>query len=753
MKKIIGTLILIGLTAMMLSPWVVGRQNLPETNGDPIFVNVYTVPRYPIGANWINGLGGDIIKIYAEVTGVDPGNGADILQINSQFCNRESCDYNSDFFDMVHVTGNLWMYQLPGDGINKWEYYEASCNTSMYVSFQIVAENATAGFEGFKWYPGPDDTGHVKIYPAFPPSQINATTASIKDTMWTGESFWVNGTSNYWNSTSYPNDFSKLLPADECPVKVKVGDNVVPGKTDIKGNYSVQITAPSVPGNYDVEVTISNYTANRNVSCVQTNIEQVQVNSHKLNISLALNSTTALPIRPLYANGTVKLDGVPVPAGYQVNVSIAGGNYWLVNTIADGRYSASINTPSAVGNYTVNASVRHAGFNLVAWNTTGITVVAVPIPDLVVTNADISVFGNLVEGQSLKLNATVFNKGIAPAVDAMINITLDDALLNSTVRTIAVSANTTVSLGWTAIPGVHYLNVTADPAKTIAESSEANNFATLSFTVHPDFDQDGIGDPADFDDDSDGVPDTEDAFPFDPGESLDTDNDDTGNNADTDDDDDGVLDVNDAFPLDSGEWLDTDEDDIGNNADTDDDADGVPDATDRFPLDEAEWADFDGDGIGDNADTDDDADGIQDNVDTSLWDTDNDGLVNGVDSDDDADGIPDAADQHPLDTNNDGVNNDVDTDDDGDGVSDSEDAFPLNGTETLDTDGDGIGNNADLDDDGDGVLDDVDLDPLDPEIGEPEGGSNSIMIVAVVVIAVVAVVALLVYIFVLRPKP
>ncbi len=58
------------------------------------------------------------------------------------------------------------------------------------------------------------------------------------------------------------------------------------------------------------------------------------------------------------------------------------------------------------------------------------------------------------------------------------------------------------------------------------------------------------------DGDGDGVPDTEDAFPLDPTEWLDSDGDGTGNNADTDDDNDGVPDTADAFPLDPTKWLD-----------------------------------------------------------------------------------------------------------------------------------------------------------------------------------------------------
>ena len=64
----------------------------------------------------------------------------------------------------------------------------------------------------------------------------------------------------------------------------------------------------------------------------------------------------------------------------------------------------------------------------------------------------------------------------------------------------------------------------------------------------------------DEDDDNDGLPDSEDAFPLDPTESVDTDMDGVGNNADSDDDDDGIEDEADNAPLDASststpEWV------------------------------------------------------------------------------------------------------------------------------------------------------------------------------------------------------
>jgi len=59
------------------------------------------------------------------------------------------------------------------------------------------------------------------------------------------------------------------------------------------------------------------------------------------------------------------------------------------------------------------------------------------------------------------------------------------------------------------------------------------------------------------DSDGDGVIDSEDAFPNDPNETLDTDLDGIGNNADSDDDNDGVADQQDGYPLDAGssQWV------------------------------------------------------------------------------------------------------------------------------------------------------------------------------------------------------
>lgn len=261
----------------------------------------------------------------------------------------------------------------------------------------------------------------------------------------------------------------------------------------------------------------------------------------------------------------------------------------------------------------------------------------------------------------------------------------------------------------------------------------ADDAFPMDKTEWSDHDGDGIGNNADPDDDNDGTDDVFDDLPFDASDTSDTDGDGIGDLTDTDIDNDGVANDSDFDAYNADEQYDSDGDGIGDNADVDDDNDGFvdraeflppPDAEgydvlaqliDAFPLDPNEHLDTDGDGIGNNADDDDDADGVTDENDafpldpTEHADLDGDGIGDNTDPDIDGDGIPNDQDPAPLDPLNAGLDSDED------GVFDKDDAFPLDPEEQLDTDLDGIGNNADDDDDGDGIPDEDDALPLDTD--------------------------------------
>jgi len=118
----------------------------------------------------------------------------------------------------------------------------------------------------------------------------------------------------------------------------------------------------------------------------------------------------------------------------------------------------------------------------------------------------------------------------------------------------------------------------ADGVGDRADPDDDNDSILDSEDEHPnDTDNDGMDNAEDADDDNDGVPDIEDAFPLDATESLDSDGDGVGDNADAfadnpdewadadadgigdnadpDDDNDGIPDAEDAFPLETASLM------------------------------------------------------------------------------------------------------------------------------------------------------------------------------------------------------
>lgn len=250
-----------------------------------------------------------------------------------------------------------------------------------------------------------------------------------------------------------------------------------------------------------------------------------------------------------------------------------------------------------------------------------------------------------------------------------------------------------------------------------------------------DFDEDGLGNVCDDDDDNDGVNDENDAFPLDPTESVDTDTDGVGDNADN------------CPTVANASQTNTDGDSLGDACDPDDDNDGVIDEDDLYhPLDPYLCRDLDADTCDDCSVGVDGFGSLADyNTGNDGTDTDNDGLCDTGDPDDDNDNTSDideaACGSDPLNSESiceicDGIDNDlndgidegftntdsddmadcVDPDDDNDGLTDEEEA--VIGTDPLnpDTDGDTVGDASDVcplenasgfDADGNGCLDSV----------------------------------------------
>ena len=182
----------------------------------------------------------------------------------------------------------------------------------------------------------------------------------------------------------------------------------------------------------------------------------------------------------------------------------------------------------------------------------------------------------------------------------------------------------------------------------------------------------------DLDSDSDGINDSNDAFPQDATQSTDTDGDGYGDNPDGNQPD--------AFPSDETQWADSDGDGYGDNVGGEN--------PDLFPTNGDQWADADGDGYGDNSNG---QDGDVFPEESSQWaDTDRDGYG------DNPDGFkPDSCptvnafssiDRYGCpDSDLDGYSNP----DENWTVENGADALPNNPTQWLDGDGDGYGDAAD----------------------------------------------------------
>lgn len=251
---------------------------------------------------------------------------------------------------------------------------------------------------------------------------------------------------------------------------------------------------------------------------------------------------------------------------------------------------------------------------------------------------------------------------------------------------------------WFDVENGEIVDVETTPALINAAGRDFNGgvLASGTNTMHffmPDFDGDNVGS-------DDNCPDV-----YNPSQS-DYNNNGIGDACDEDDDSDGVEDFSDSCPLGANQWQSTDLTDVDGDGckdneeeDMDDDNDGIQDLLDACPIGiVGAGSDLDGDGCKDVEDADDDGDNVRDESDIcSTGDID---WSSGSLTDHDADGCRDEGEE--------------DLDDDNDGVADSIDAcargstdWPSNINTDFDADGcrDGF---EDEDDDGDGIANPID---------------------------------------------
>ncbi|TXD46292.1 tandem-95 repeat protein, partial [Polaribacter sp. IC073] len=273
------------------------------------------------------------------------------------------------------------------------------------------------------------------------------------------------------------------------------------------------------------------------------------------------------------------------------------------------------------------------------------------------------------------------------------NSTTPLVIANVGIYTVDTSGNVTFA------PTPEFTGVTNVTYTVKDDIGTISNQGTVSVTVQPDNDGDGVIDSVDLDDDNDGVPDSAENGGIDP--LADSDND-------------GILDYKDLDNITTDvnndgidDKFDLDRDGIIDQFDLDTDGDGISDVT------EAGGADANGDGIIDGF-TDANNDGLDDATATTplpTLDTDGDGVANHLDIDSDNDGIIDNI--EAQDPTNYIISTGTDTDKDG--IDDAYDAdctpcgsvtgVPLNNP--LNSDSDAIPNYLDLDSDNDGIIDNI----------------------------------------------
>jgi hypothetical protein len=110
-----------------------------------------------------------------------------------------------------------------------------------------------------------------------------------------------------------------------------------------------------------------------------------------------------------------------------------------------------------------------------------------PKPDLSASSTDISLSGLKGAGHQQVVVAVVHNLGTATASNVKVSFAVDGTQVGATqtISSIAPGSTGRASVTWDTHGqnGAHTITVTADPANTIAESSESNNTGSRTVTV------------------------------------------------------------------------------------------------------------------------------------------------------------------------------------------------------------------------------------------------------------------------------
>jgi hypothetical protein len=280
-----------------------------EPNQIAVFHDIWHTPRYPFGYEWdaepgaishSEGWGGDIINVYANVTTesnvyITYGYCHELMCVNGEASMPDDMDFcNVTYvmgFSMNYLGGTLYNYTLIGDYDNRMlPTYTASYNSSIHVYYTIYAKNHTLG----EVVPGvTEDMG-----PYWPSSAVNVFAEASESQVHPGSIFTINGSANYWHHLNWDVDhYGKNRwdefheppnpPCDETNVTVTIDGTPYQAKTDIEGNFSVDIIAPLTPGFYMVNTTVLNDTYNRNIPGYATEIiiEVLPSNVYDIDVS------------------------------------------------------------------------------------------------------------------------------------------------------------------------------------------------------------------------------------------------------------------------------------------------------------------------------------------------------------------------------------------------------------------------------------------------------------------------------------